>query len=102
MARLNEALLNSSRHVVAAPSLSEADAVVQITEYRHVLNDKGESVDWWHGQFKLLTPAARGAGSAAAAPERFTLLVVGRERREAEAALKLLWRWRGHWAGKQR
>ena len=90
VSRLNDALLRSESHIVAAQGLRDADAVVQITGYRRAFDDKGESEDWWEGQFKLLTPAARDAKSAPAAPERFKLLVIGREDGEVKPALDLL------------
>lgn len=88
--RLNDALLKSGTGIVAAPSLLEADAVVQITGCRRAFDGKGESENWWEGQFKLLTPAAPDARSASTTPERFKLLVIGREDWEVKPALDLL------------
>jgi hypothetical protein len=73
-----------------ARTLAEADAIVQFTGYRRTLDDKGESENWWEGQYKLLTPPSPRAGYAPAVPEQFMLLVIGRPSWYAEPAVELL------------
>jgi hypothetical protein len=87
VSRLNEALARSQTHVVAAPSLQEADAIVEVTGYRRTVGDRGLSLDWWDVDFKLLSPVA---GEPALSGERTRLLVIGREEWEVEPALDLL------------
>jgi hypothetical protein len=90
VARFDEALAMSRGPLVRAANLAEADAVVEFTEYRRAVDEKGDTEDWWTGQFRLLTPPARDARLAPAVPERFKLLVIGRISRDVEPAIELL------------
>jgi hypothetical protein len=89
VSRFNETLGESRGPLVSARSLSEADAVVQFTKYRRAFDQKGESEDWWEGEFQLLTPPVRGA-QLAAPPKPFMLLVIGREDWQVGPAVELL------------
>jgi hypothetical protein len=76
--------------LLRARTLDEADAIVHFTGYRRAIDGKGESEDWWEGQFKLLTPPVPRTGFAPAVPEHFKLLVIGRPSWYAEPAVELL------------
>ena len=89
VAQLEDALRRSTGRVVRAKSLADADAVVQVTTYRRVVNDKGESQDWWYGQYSLLKHPRQVAGGQRSA-ERFVLVVMDREDWQVEPALELL------------
>lgn len=89
VALLNGALPTSRGSLRRAAALDEADAIIQFTGYRRTRDDKGVSLDWWEGQFKLLTPAARAAGSARGL-EHFTLVVIGREASDVDPVVDLL------------
>jgi len=79
-ARLEDAIAELRGPLVPADSLAEADAVVQLTDHRRRLAENGESEDFWDGQFKLLTPPARRTRFSLPVAERFTLVVVGRDK----------------------
>jgi len=89
VAQLEDALRRSTGRVVRAESLADADAVVQVTTYRRSVNEKGESQDWWYGQYSLLRRMKEGAGRQRTA-EPFALVVMDREDWQVEPALELL------------
>ena len=89
VAQLEDALRRSTGRVVRAESLADADAVVQVTTYRRLVNEKGESQDWWYGQYSLLKRPRHVAGGQRSA-ERFGLVVMDREDWQVEPALELL------------
>lgn len=90
VARLDRALAASRGFLLRAHSLEEADAVVEFTRYRRTVNDKGVTEDWWYGQFRLLTPPARGARLSQEVASRFALLIIDREPWEIEPVVDLL------------
>jgi hypothetical protein len=90
VAEFDAALGRPDGPLVRARTLDEADAIIQFTGYRRAFDDKGESEDWWAGQFKLLTTPAPRTGFAPAVPEHFKLLVIGRASWYAEPAVELL------------
>jgi hypothetical protein len=90
VAEFDAALGRSGGPLLRARTLDEADAIIQFTGYRRAFDDKGESEDWWEGQFKLLTPPVPRTGFAPAIPEHFKLLVIGRASWYAEPAVELL------------
>jgi hypothetical protein len=92
VARFDDALRKANGRIVQANTLADADAVVQFTNYRRAVDDKGESEDWWYGHFKLLTPPVGGDEAAPEVPPLFQLLVIGREDWEVEPAVELLGR----------
>jgi len=92
VARFDDALRKANGRIVQAHTLADADAVVQFTSYRRAFDDKGESEDWWYGQFKLLRPPVRDAQATPGTSPLFQLLVIGREDWEVEPAVELLGR----------
>ena len=87
--RFSEELNRSHGLLVAARNLPDADVVVQFTKYRRAFDHKGESEDWWEGQFQLLTPAPLGA-QLASPPKPLVLLLIGRHEWEIAPAVELL------------
>jgi hypothetical protein len=85
--RLGAELAAARGPLVCARGLDEADAIVQFTGYRRTLDEKAGSLDWWEGQFKLLRPGAREAQEAHGFPDRFSVVIGGRESWEVEAVL---------------
>jgi hypothetical protein len=86
-----ERAIGEGRSVLAvAESLSEAHVVVQFTEYRRSIGEKGEPRFHWVGQAKLLKQPAEMTVSATPLPERFELLVIGEDGTEEQRALKSL------------
>ena len=90
VARLHRALAAARGPLVRAITLAEADAIVEFTGFRHAIDEQGVSHDTWEGEFKLLASQAHEAAPAPAIPERFRLLVFGRESWEVEPAVALL------------
>jgi hypothetical protein len=89
VSRFTEELRALRGPLVAARGLSEADAIVRFTKYRRAFDAKGESEDWWEGEYRLLTPPLRDA-QLASPPKPFMLLVIGREEWQVAPALDLL------------
>jgi hypothetical protein len=87
--QFEDALRHSQGPVVQARSLAEADAVVQFTEYRRRVDDKGVSQDWWYGNYVLLKESSQEPRSTGGA-NRFTLIVIDREDWQVEPVLELL------------
>jgi len=87
-ARLEDAIAELRGPMVPADSLAEADAVVQLTDYRRRLAENGESEGFWNGQFKLLTPPVRRTRIPVPVVERFTLVVIGRDKAEVTGLLE--------------
>jgi hypothetical protein len=88
--KLEQAIAGSQGPLTVALSLSEAHVVVQFTEYRRSIGEKGEPLFHWVGQAKLLEQPKEMTISATPLPERFELLVIGEDGREQERALKSL------------
>jgi len=82
--------LSSYRGRMSRAHLGDAEVIVEFTGYRRTIDAKGVSQDWWDGQYQLVTPPARRARLQRADPERFSLLVIGRESWEVEPAVDLL------------
>jgi len=66
--------------------------VVQFTNHRHVVDEKGEPQDWWYGQFKLLHPPVHDADTPAEMSPLFQLVVFGHDEWQTEPAVELLGR----------
>jgi hypothetical protein len=64
--------------------------MVQFTEYRRAIGEKGEPLFHWVGQAKLLKQPEEMTVSATPLPERFELLVIGEDGREEVRALESL------------
>jgi hypothetical protein len=90
--RLEAELARTRGRIVRARSLDEADAVVEFTEYRRTRNETGRTADWWHGQFKLLSPAAREVQLARGIPDRFAMVISEQEPWDMVRVLDLLGR----------
>jgi hypothetical protein len=88
--KLEQAIAGSQGPLTVALSLSEAHVVVQFTEYRRSIGEKGEPLFHWVGQAKLLEQPKEMTVSATPLPERFELLVIGEDGREQQRALKSL------------
>jgi hypothetical protein len=88
--KLERAIRESQGPLAIAESLSEAHVVVQFTEYRRSIAEKGEPLFYWVGQAKLLKQPEEMTVSATPLPERFELLVIGEDGREQQRALKSL------------
>ena len=88
--KLERAIGEGRGTLALAESLGEAHVVVQFTEYRRSIGEKGEPLFHWVGQAKLLKPPKEMTVSAIPLPERFELLVIGEEGREELRALKSL------------
>jgi hypothetical protein len=90
--RFDDALRKSGARVVRANTLADADAVVQFTNYKRLIDDKGEPQDWWYGQFKLLKPPVRKGHGAPKTSPPFCLVVFGHDDWQVEPAVELLGR----------
>ena len=96
VARLNDALGKSKGRIVQANTLQDADAVVQFTNYRRVVDAKGESEDWWYGEYFLLKrpirPPVPPPGAVPGVPQSptFVVVVYGREDWEVEPVVEVL------------
>ncbi len=90
ISRLNDALVKSQTHIVAAPSLDAADAVVRVSDYRQTTNPQGTLQNWWEVEIKLLAPVPDGTKDVRSIPKRQFLVVSGREDWETEPVLNLL------------
>jgi hypothetical protein len=88
--KLERAIGQGRGTLALAESLAEAHVVVQFTEYRRSIGEKGEPLFHWVGQAKLLKPPKEMTVSATPLPERFELLVIGEDGREELRALKSL------------
>ena len=88
--KLERAIGEGHGALVVAESLSEAHVVVQFTEYRRSIGEKGEALFHWVGQAKLLKQPEEMTVSATRLPERFELLVIGEDGSEERRALKSL------------
>jgi hypothetical protein len=64
--------------------------VVQFTEYRRSIGEKGEVLFHWVGQAKLLRRPEAMTVSATPLPGRFELLIIGGDGNEQLRALKSL------------
>ena len=64
--------------------------VIQFTEYRRSIGEKGEPLFHWIGQAKLLKQPEEMTVSATPLPEQFELLVIGEDGSEERRALKSL------------
>jgi hypothetical protein len=87
--QFEDALRRSQGPIVRATSLAEADAIVQFTAYRRVIDGKGVPQDWWYGHYVLLKTPSQDARSVAGA-KRFALVVIDREDWQVEPVLDLL------------
>jgi hypothetical protein len=87
---LDRALASSTGFLIPARTLEEADVILRFTRYRRTVNDKGVTQDWWDGEFRLLTPSAADTELRGEVPNRFSLLVIGRESWEIEPVVDLL------------
>lgn len=92
VARFDESLKRSRGPLVRARTLSQADVIVQLTSYRRAVDEKGQTQDWWEGEWKPLKASTSDAHArlGPAIPERFALLVIDRVTGDAEAAVELL------------
>jgi hypothetical protein len=90
VAHFEQSLKRSSGPLVRVATLSEADVIVQFTAYRRTVGDKGQTQDWWQGEFKPLKVSLRDTRLGPPVPERFALLVADRVSGDAEAAVELL------------
>jgi len=88
--KLERAIVDGQGPLAVAESLSDAHVVVQFTEYRRSIGEKGELLFHWVGQAKLLKRPEQMTVSATPLPERFEFLVIGEEGREELRALQLL------------
>ena len=88
--KLERAIGEGRGTLALAESLGEAHVVVQFTEYRRSIGEKGEPLFHWLRQAKLLKPPKEMTVSATPLPEQFELLVIGEEGREELRALKSL------------
>jgi len=88
--RLERAIRESQGPVAVAESLSEAHVVIQFTEYRRSIGEKGEPLFHWVGHAKLLRQPEGMTVSAVPLPEQFDLLVSGEDGRKPQRALMLL------------
>ena len=88
--KLERAIGESHGPLAVAMSLSEAHVVIQFTEYRRSIGEKGEPLFRWVGQAKLLEQPKEMTVSATPLPERFELLVIGEDGTEQQRALKSL------------
>ena len=88
--KLEQAIGERQGPLVVAESLVEAHVVVQFTEYRRSIGEKGEPLFHWVGQAKLLKLPEEMTVSATPLPERFELLVIGDDGSQQQLALKLL------------
>jgi hypothetical protein len=88
--KLEQAIGEGRGPLAIAESLSEAHVVVQFTEYRRSIGEKGEPLFHWVGQAKLLKQPKEMIVSATPLPERFELLVIGEDGREELRAVKAL------------
>ena len=88
--KLERAIGESQGPLAVAQSLSEAHVVVQFTEYRRSIGQKGEPLFHWVGQAKLLEQPKEMTVSATPLPERFELLIIGEDGRGELRAMKSL------------
>jgi hypothetical protein len=88
--KLERAIRESRGPLAIAESLSEAHVIVQFTEYRRSIGEKGEPLFHWVGQAKLLRQPKAMTVGATPLPERFELVVIGEDGREELRALKSL------------
>lgn len=88
--KLQQAIAEGQGSLAIAESLSEAHVVVQFTEYRRSIGEKGEPLFHWVGQAKLLKQPKEMTLSGTPLPERFELLVIGEDGTEELRALKSL------------
>jgi hypothetical protein len=87
---LERALAGSRGFLRRARTLEEADAIIEFRRYRRTLSDKGVTEDWWDGEFRLLTPSAGDVQRSGEVPNRFSLLIIGREPWGIEPVVDLL------------
>lgn len=90
VSKLERAIGEGHGPVALAESLSDAHVVVQFTEYRRSLGDKGQPLFHWRGQAKLLKQPEERTVSSTALLEHFELLVIGEDGRGERRALELL------------
>lgn len=90
VSKLERAIRESGGLLVMTESLSAAHVVVQFTEYRRSIGDKGKPLFRWAGQAKLLRQPEHMAVSATPLPERFELLLIGDDGIEEARALESL------------
>ena len=90
VALFDQALSTYRGRMLRALDLGDAEAIVQFTGYRRTIDANGVPKDWWDGQYQLVSPLARRAKLPRAKPQRFSLLVIGRESWEVEPAVDLL------------
>jgi hypothetical protein len=88
--RLERAIEESRGPLAVAQSLSDAHVVVEFTEYRLSIGNKGEHLFHWVGQAKLIGQPEEMTVSATPLPERFTLLIIGEDGRGELRAMKSL------------
>jgi len=92
VARFQDALGQSTNLIVRAPSLADADAIVEFTRYQRLVNERGEMEDRWYGEYKLLKVPVDRAKSSTSSPELFGLFVYGHEEGQAPPPVELLGR----------
>ena len=87
--KLERAIRESQGPLAITESLSEAHVVVQFTEYRRSIGEKGEPLFYWVGQSKLLRRPEEMTVSATPLPERFELLSLVRTEWKSSAPSEL-------------
>jgi hypothetical protein len=79
---LKRAIAEHSSWVRVVTHLADADVLLQFTDHRIEHRKNDGPLRWWHGTAKVVLPADAGRKDVALAlhlPERFTLLVMGRD-----------------------
>jgi hypothetical protein len=90
VSRLEQAVSESHGPLAIAETLSDAHVVVQFTDYRRTVGEKGEPLFRWVGQARLLTLPEGRTRTDKPLPERFELLVIGDRGNQELRALELL------------
>jgi len=88
--RLERAVRRSQGPLVMTESLSEAHVVLQFTEYRRSVVEKGTPLFHWRARAKLLKAPDEMTVSTTPLREQFELVVIGEDGREPERALQAL------------
>jgi hypothetical protein len=79
---LARAVAQTSRSVRVVNDLTDADVLLQFTEYRVEQRKTDGPWRWWEGRVKVLLPADAGVKDVALAlrlPERFALVIMGQD-----------------------
>jgi hypothetical protein len=90
VSQLEQAIRTGTGPLKIVDNLSDAHVVVQFTDHRRRIGDKGEPMYRWIGEIKLLRTPKEMTVSETPLTDHFELVVIGDEGKEAPRAAKCL------------